>query len=320
MSARLTRATAALDNDAIVIGGGPAGLSAALYLGRSRRRTLLVDAGKPRNLSSAAAHGVFTRDGTPPAELLAEARRQLAAYPMVRLRHAEAVSAETLKRGFVVRLSDGENVHARRLILALGVHDELPAIEGLGERWGKDVLHCVYCHGYEVADRPLGLIVGGDAALGAAASVLQMSRDLTVFQHGASDLSEKSRARLAELGVRVANSQPIRIAGASPHLEVRLADGSTFECAAVFVRSTTRLASDIPAQLGCELAGPSRLAVDQNWATSVRGVYAAGDIAAPKDLACVAAASGAQAAVALNADLVLEDLGDRSVSLCANSA
>jgi thioredoxin reductase len=294
------------DYDAIVIGGGPAGLSAALYLGRFRRRTLVVDAGKPRNASSPAAHGLLTRDGVPPGELLSEARRQLAAYASVALRRGEVVSAEPAGDGFIVRLDDGGEAQARRLLLACGVRDELPAIEGLRERWGVSVLHCTNCHGYEAADLPLALIARGDVAVGAAAAVLQVSRDLVLCTAWSSGLAEIDKRRLAERGVRVIETAIARVTGAPPRLVIHFADGSSLVRSAIFVRAAMRLASELPAQLGCKLDAPHRLCVGPTWETSVRGVYAAGDIAA-KDQIAIAVASGAQAAIALNGDLVQED-------------
>jgi thioredoxin reductase len=294
------------DYDAIVIGGGPAGLSAALYLGRFRRRTLLVDAGEPRNARSPAAHGFFTRDGATPGEILAEGRRQLAAYRSVASHRGEAVSATALADGFVVALSDGSEVRARRLLLACGVRDELPAIEGLRERWGASVLHCTNCHGYEAGGLPLALIVRGDAAIGAAAAVLQVSRDLVLCTDGPGFLAAPDRRRLEERGIRVVDARILRIAGEAPRLAIHFGDGSMLVRSAIFVRAKMRLASELPVELGCKLDAPHRLAVNTNWETSVRGVYAAGDIAA-KDQIVVAAASGAQAAIALNGDLVQED-------------
>src|SRR5215469_8308583 len=151
-TASAIHASLAADYDAVVIGGGPAGLSAALYLGRARRRTLVVDAGKPRNAKAGASHGVFTRDGTPPSELLAEARRQLRTYPGVELRHIAAESATIADGGFAVRLEGDETIRARRVILACGVRDELPPIEGLADYWGTRVFNCSYCHGFEERD------------------------------------------------------------------------------------------------------------------------------------------------------------------------
>jgi thioredoxin reductase len=294
------------DLDVIVVGGGPAGLSAALYLGRSRRRVLVVDAGRPRNAAAHSAHGVLTRDGAAPGDLLQEARRQLNAYPNVTVCQGEAVSATRRPDGFIVRLGDGRAAKARRLLLATGVRDELPPIEGLAERWANGVLHCVYCHGYEVADQPVALIAPADAAIGAVAAVLQLTRDLVLCTNGEL-LSPTDRAQLAERGVGVAEPKIDRVSGATPELTIRFAEGSQLSRAAIFVRTTLRLTSDLPVQLGCKLSAPHALVVGPSWETTAPCVYAAGDMAAPKDQVIVAAASGAQAAMAINGDLVRED-------------
>ncbi len=306
MSAGASRGADRPGCDVVVVGGGPAGLTAALYLGRARRRTLVVDAGRPRNAASPSAHGVFTRDGATPAELLAEARRQLSAYAAVELRRAEAVVAASLGDGFVVRLDDGTEVRARRLLLACGIRDELPDIEGLAGHWGRGVLHCTTCHGYEVADRELALVTPADAAVSAVASVLQVSRDLVLCASGAS-IDPADRRKLDAHGVRIVESKLLRITGAPPQLVLHFADGSKLARQAVFVRTVLRPASELPAQLGCRFDAPHRLHVSPNWETSAPGVYAAGDIAALKDQVAVAAASGAHAAIAVHSDLSQED-------------
>lgn len=300
------RKAQAADVDVIVIGGGPAGLSAALYLGRSRRRTLVVDAGEPRNGPAHSAHGVFTRDGASPEQLLADARRQLEAYPTVEVWRVKAESVEKRPDGFIARMQDGREARARRLLFATGIRDELPPIEGLASRWANGVLHCVYCHGYEAADQPVALIAGADVALRAAASVYQLSRDLVVCTNGES-LPEPQKVRLSHRGVRIVETKIERVGGDAPNLLLHFADGAQLSRSAIFVRTILRDASELPARLGCELDMPHGLIVGPDWQTSVPGCYAAGDIAAPKDQVVVAAASGAQAAIAMNGDLVESD-------------
>jgi thioredoxin reductase len=303
---------------AIIVGGGPAGLSAALYLGRVRRRTLVLDAGRPRNAVSPAAHGVFTRDGTSPKELLEEARRQLSAYATVEVRPVEAVGATARPTGFVVRLADGQEVQGRRLLLACGVRDVLPAVEGFEENWGKSVLHCAYCHGFEFADQPIAIYACGRAAMESAASLLHLSRLLLICTDGHCELTELDRRRLGDHDVRIIESPLVKVSGASPRLVLRFADGSSVVRSAVFVKPALDLASRLPLDLGCRLDAPGRLQVDASWRTTVPGVYAAGDIAAPKSFVAVAAASGAQAAVALHGELAQEDFGGEwSGPLCS---
>lgn len=306
--------------DAIVVGGGPAGLTAALYLGRSRRRTLLLDGGTPRNARATHARGVFTRDGTPPSLLLAEARRQLGSYPETEFRADEAVSATGAAGGFVVQLGDGETVEARRLLIACGVRDELPPIPGVAELWGSRIHPCAYCHGYEERDRPLAVLAEGEAALPGVASLLTLSRDVVLCTNG-SPLSLQDRKRIEAHAIRIIDAPLVRVDSAGDAIVLRFADGNRLYRSALFLKSRPRLASDLPAQLGCRLDGPARVIVTANWETSVPGVHAAGDIAADKKFVAVAAASGAEAAVAIDGSLAQEDFGGEwSKPLCASAS
>jgi thioredoxin reductase len=297
--------------DAVIIGGGAAGLSAALTLGRSRRRTLVLDTGQPRNAASPAAHGVFSRDGTPPGELLDEARRQVARYPTVELRRIEAQRARVGPLGLTVTLADGFDVHARRLVLACGVRDELPPIEGLAERWGTRVLHCAYCHGYEVADQPIALYVRGKTAASTLEVHWQLTRDLVLCTDGPADLGEAERRYVAQRRIRVVETPLVALSGGDSQspLVLHFADGSSETRAALFLSAPVRIASPIPEELGCEFVNPNRLVVDADGRTTVPGVYAAGDIACPTRQVAAAAASAAVAAMALNEDLAREDAG-----------
>ena len=292
-----------------MIGGGAAGLSAALYLGRSRRRTLVVDAGRPRNAPSPASHGVFTRDGAPPVDLLAEARRQVGQYPTVRVLAAEVVAVTGKQGEFVVHLSDGSEATARRLLLACGVSDELPAIDGLAQRWGTAVLHCAYCHGFEVADRPIATLVKAADALGSVGSLLPLSRDVLVCVHDTEGMSDADRRHLEANGVRILETRLVRVSGDASRVGLHFADGSKVDVGALFVKTTLRAGSRIPLDLGCAMAASARVEVDLEWQTSVHGVYAAGDIATTRKLVAVAASSGAEAAIAIHEALSLEDFG-----------
>ncbi|NJO32301.1 MAG: NAD(P)/FAD-dependent oxidoreductase [Rhodospirillales bacterium] len=306
MSAAAHVPMSAADLDVIVIGGGPAGLTAALYLGRSRRRTLIVDAGEPRNAAANSAHGVFSRDGATPAELSTDAQRQLERYPTVELWRVKAEAVEKAPPGFVVRTQDGREARSRRLLFATGIRDELPNIDGLAARWANGVLHCVYCHGYEIADQPVALIASPDVAMCAAASVFQLTHNLVLCTNGEA-MPEGEASQLSRRGIGLVEAKIIRVSGDAPDLRVLFADGSELSRAALFVRTILKDAGDLPARLGCEPDTPYGLVVGPNWQTSIAGVYAAGDIAAPKDQVIVAAASGAQAAIAINGDLVQAD-------------
>lgn len=294
--------------DVVVVGAGAAGLSSALTLGRARRRTLVLDGGLPRNAPSAAAHNLFTRDGTPPAELLSIARDQLRPYDSVEIRWGAATDARAVERGFEVSLADGAPVRARKLVLAHGVVDELPPIAGLAELWGRSVIHCPYCHGWEVRDAPLALLGRGDGGVEFAQLLLGWSRDLVLCTDGPGTLTADQHARLAANGVAVREEPIARLDGAEGQLErVVFADGSTLARWALFVRPTQRLRSDLSARLGCEHTEQGLIRTDEWGQTSVPGVYAAGDVTTPMQQVIRAAAQGASVAALANHTLLAED-------------
>lgn len=285
-------------HDVAVVGGSFAGLSAALQLARARRRVLVIDAGSPRNRFSASAHGMLGHDGKPPAQILEEGRAQLLAYPSVELRVATATRARIDEGGFVLDLDDGSERRAARLILATGIHDELPAIEGLRERWGVSVLHCPFCHGYEYADRALG-VLANHALSSHQAGMIPDWGPTTYFTQGRFEPDEEEAAHLARRGVTIERVPVVELLGEAPRLHgVRLADGRVIGLAALFTAPTSRMASPLAEQLGCEFEdGPlgSYLRVDAFKATSVSGVFAAGDAAAAMQSATLALAAGAMA-------------------------
>jgi thioredoxin reductase len=319
--------------DVVVVGGSIAGLSAALVLGRARRRVLVCDAGSPRNAVSAGVHGFFTRDGTPPAELLRLGREELAPYHTVQLREVQVSGAAREGDGFRVDLADGSPVRGRRLVLASGVLDELPAVPGLRELWGRGVYHCPYCHGWEVRDRPVAIYARGAVGLEFATMVRQWSRDLVLLTDGPHGLDGVQRGRLEALGVGVREERIERVEGGESvegptgqgqgqghgshgaTLRVRFAGGETLAREGLFVRPAQRQRAELAAALGCEMVtmGVEPAAVHLikcdplTRETSVPGVYGAGDAGSPMQSAVVAAAAGAQAAYAANHALVFED-------------
>jgi thioredoxin reductase len=294
--------------DVIVVGGGAAGLSAALVFGRSRRRTLVLDAGQPRNAPSSAAHSVFTRDGTPPGELLSIGREQLRPYPSVELRAGEAADARVVEGGIEVSVADGSTVRARRLLLAFGVIDDLPEVEGIEALWGRSVLHCPYCHGWEVRDQPLALYGRGKTGIQLAQLLCGWSDDLVLCTNGPAKLSAEEREQLARHGVQVREERIVRLEGNAGLLaRIVFADGSDLARSAMFLRPPQRLRSDLAARLGCELTDHGLIQTDEWGRTSVHGVYAAGDAATPLQQVIRAAASGASAAIAINHALLVED-------------
>jgi thioredoxin reductase len=291
--------------DVVVVGGGAAGLSAALVLGRARRRVAVVDAGAPRNAPAAHMHGFLSRDGMPPADLLQAGREEVKAYG-VELIPGRVLS---LERGFSVRLAEGEALEARRLLIATGATDDLPTITGVRERWGRDFLHCPYCHGWEVRGRPLGVVRTGPGSVEHAQLLRQWSDDVIFFAHG-QGLTEVERGQLRARAIQVVEGEVQRLVVEEDRLTgVALVDGRVFDRAAVFVRPNMRPRLDgLLEGIGCELDELGFVVVDGTGRTSAAGVWAAGNVANPRAQVITAAGEGSAAAIAVNADLVEEDV------------
>ncbi len=303
--------------DVVIVGAGTAGLSAALVLGRSRRRVLVLDGGEPRNTPSAGAHGFFTRDGVSPRELLEIGREQLAPYEGVEYRTVRAAEVSGSDGRFEVRLEDGDEVLARKLVLATGVVDELPEKPGFRELWGRGVYHCPYCHGWEVRDRPLAVLISGERVAEYALLIRNWSRDLILLTDGPAGLEEEDLQKLRTLGVPV-NEKPVaRLEGRKDGSEglsrVLFEDGSSLEREGLFYGPPQRQRSDFAEALGCEVVSMSPAAEivkadPMTWETSVPGVYGAGDAGSPLQSVALAAASGASAAAFLNHSLVADEV------------
>ncbi|MBN3783438.1 NAD(P)/FAD-dependent oxidoreductase [Burkholderia sp. Ac-20345] len=295
-------------HEVIVIGGSFAGLSAAMQLARARRRVLVIDAGRPRNRFAEHAHGFFGQDGKPPAQIVDEAAAQLAAYPTVQRLAGDVRTAERDADGrFHVTLADGGRASADRLILATGIRDELPALPGLAERWGVSVLHCPYCHGYEVSGQRLGVLATHPLSVHQAILIPDWG-PTTWFTQGVVEANEEEAALLDARGVRIEQSPVVEILGDAPRIDaLRLADGQVVPVDALFVGARTAMASDLAQQLGCAFddgpLGPV-VRVDALKQTSVAGVFAAGDASTPMSNATFASASGVMAGVAAHRSLI----------------
>ncbi|GLQ52983.1 NAD(P)/FAD-dependent oxidoreductase [Devosia nitrariae] len=268
-------------DDVIVVGGSFAGISAALALARARRRVRVLDTGLPRNRFSAAAHNVFAMDGTPPIELLAKGRAQLEAYETVVFESARATTVATSSDGFTLTLENGETREARRLVLAYGVADQFPDLPGFLECWGKSVLHCPYCHGYEVAGRRWGTLIPVEAIAHAVPLYSDWTGDLTVFADGA-ELDAAARDAIARYNARLVAEPVIGIEQIDGQIRAVRTQRGTYEVDALFSPRQVLPATDLAEQLGCahETMGPATFVrVDDKRQTSVAGVYAAGDLA-----------------------------------------
>jgi thioredoxin reductase len=291
------------DYDVVVVGGGAAGLSAALVLARARRTVAVVDAGGPRNAPAAHMHGFLSRDGMPPHDLVAAGRAEVAGYGG-RLIDDTVVDVAP---GFHVRLAGGSSLHARRILVATGLRDELPDIPGVRERWGRDLLHCPYCHGYEVRDQPLGVLGGSPEAVQHALLVRQWSPDIVLFPH-TDTVGPAQRELLTARDIRVVEGTVARLVIGNDQLQGVELGGTVIPRAAVFVRPRFVPNADLLTGLGCAVDEHGWVVHDPVGRTRVAGVWVAGNAADARAQVISAAGQGSAAAIALNADLVDEDV------------
>ncbi|WP_103310768.1 NAD(P)/FAD-dependent oxidoreductase, partial [Pseudomonas sp. MPBD7-1] len=267
--------------DVIIAGGSYAGMSAALQLARARRKVLVIDAGQRRNRFAASSHGFLGQDGRAPGDIAEDARRQLMAYPTVEWVSGTVINANKVADGFTLATSDGQCFDARRLLLATGVIDELPDVEGLAQRWGKSVFHCPYCHGYELEQGPIGVLATSEMSLHHALMLPDWG-PTTFFTRGVFEPDPEQRASLERRGVTMVPEHVERIEG--DRADVVLANGRVVSIEGLFVLPRTRVASPLAESLGCEFEdGPMGAFIqsDMTRETSVPGVFVCGDAAMP---------------------------------------
>ena len=304
--------------DVVVFGGGAAGLSGALMLGRSRRSVLVIDAGEPRNAPADGIHGFLTRDGMNPAALLEAGREEVRGYGVRVLdgRVVSATSSEFIDGGFAVELEDGTRIGARRLLVTTGLIDELPDIPGVRERWGRDVLHCPYCHGWEVRDQAIGILASGPMAVHQALQFRQLSADVVLFRHTSSTLSEEQAEQLAAQDITVVEGEVSALEVHDDRLTgVRMRSGEFVPRRAIVVAPRFVARAELLGALGLattdrEISGHvlgSYVPADATGATTVPGVWVAGNVADPFGQVSAAVNQGAQAGAHINADLISED-------------
>lgn len=289
---------------AVVVGAGPAGLAAALTFGRMRRRVLVLDTGEPRNRYTEHLHNFPTRDGIAPAEYRALARTELARYPTVALRDERVVRARVTDGLVTLGLESGAAPEARRIVVAGGIRDTLPPIDGLAELFGRSVFTCPYCDGYEAGGAPVGLICTAPGQVAHAAGLLRMlGDDVTVFANGI-EVSEEERSGADRLGALVVEERVVRLRHEGERVVVLVAGGAETRCDRVFVPTEVNSSNRLAEQLGCKTNADGFIEVDELGRTSVARVYAAGDAVSPVHQVIVAAASGTRAALAANHDAI----------------
>jgi thioredoxin reductase len=295
--------------DVAIVGGASAGLAAALILGRSMRKTVVFDTGEPRNKPAAHAHNVFTRDGVSPLEILHIGREQLKAYPSVMIAQERVITAAKEDGRFRLETASGEAFIVRKVILATGVKDILPEIEGITALWGNKVIHCPYCHGWEVKDTPVALIGNDDMAYHLIATVYNLNKDLTIFTNGQCAFSAEQQSKLQQQGIGLIETPVIAVEDEPGGIRLVLADGTVHHKYAAYVR-TVRMQyhTELAVQLGCELEEAGSVKVDEFQQTTVPGVFAAGDVAHPMFHQVMAAvAGGIKAGGMCNGQMATED-------------
>jgi thioredoxin reductase len=294
--------------DVVIVGGGAAGLSAALVLGRARRQVLVIDAGSPRNAPAAHMQGFLSRDGMPPSELLAVGREEIAVYGVELVTDTVTRVEQTAGGDFHLHLASGSVVGARRLLVTTGVRDDIPDLPGVRERWGRDLLHCPYCHGWEVRDEPLGVLGTIPGSVQHALLIRQWSSDVTFFVN-TYDLTDTERDQLDARGITIVSGEIARLVVEEDRLTgVELSDGRIVPRTAVFVRPGIHPHADgLLAGLGCDYDDSGFVTTDRTGRTSNLGVWAAGNVADPRGQVITAAGAGSAAAIAINNDLVQAD-------------
>ena len=313
------------DYDAVVVGGGAAGLNGALMLARARRSVVVIDAGAPRNAPADGVHGLLAREGMPPSELVERGRAEVRGYGgHVVTGEVAALTPDEIGdgtgaragEGFTVVLADGRSLHARRVLVATGLVDELPDVAGVRERWGRDVLHCPYCHGWEVRDRRIGVLTTSPLSMHQAQLIRQWSDDVVVFTAGLGDLSETDEQRLRARGITLVPSPVVEVLGEGDQVTAVRTDGQTTDVGAIFTGGVLRPHDDFLSHLGLDRADTpagSFLAVDATGKTSSDRIWAVGNVSNPMANVPISMSAGTMAGSFVNATLVGEDF-DRAVA------
>jgi len=294
--------------DVLIIGGGPAGMASALTLSRGRRRVLLCDDDRPRNAPAKKMQNFPSREGTPPLEFLKMVRSDLEKYPTLQLVKDTVTSAVRTPQGFSAQLKSGRQVEARKLIIAAGVKDELPTIPGVAQLWGKSVVHCTYCHGFEHKDEALGLLIDNDKLFLALPLVLGISKDVILFTDGQYKFTADQMALIKKNKIPFFEEKILSFKHNEDKLTgIELADGSVIPRNVFFMKPPMRPKSDVGEQLGCRINEMGLYQVDPTGRSTEEGIFVAGDLNDMRQSVLIASASGSLAAIAVNLELLTED-------------
>jgi thioredoxin reductase len=293
--------------DAIIVGGSYAGLSAALALGRSLRNVLVIDSGQPCNRYTPHSHNFLTRDGETPGNIASKAKKDASQYKTVNFYEGTATKATKTNTGFIIETASGEEFGARKLVLATGLKDILPDIEGFEECWGKSVIHCPYCHGYEYTRQTTGIIANGDAGYHYAELISNWTKDLTIFSNGPHSFTDEQLAKIKKNNIKVIEYEIEAIHQKGGQVQYVLTkNGSSFPVNAIYSKPKNVQHSGIAESLGCELTDQGLLKVDETRMTTIAGVFACGDNSTFRSVA-TAVYSGSIAGAMVNKYLIDED-------------
>ncbi|WP_025145299.1 NAD(P)/FAD-dependent oxidoreductase [Pedobacter jeongneungensis] len=297
-----------MDFDVIIIGGSYAGLSAALTLGRSTRKVLVIDSGKPCNRQTPHSHNFLTHDGDRPAEISAAAKAEVLEYPTVKFLDGKANSAKQVEGGFSVGLEGGQHFTSRKLLIATGLRDVLPDIKGLAACWAITAVHCPYCHGYEVKNEKIGLLMNGDHAFEMAKNLHLWNKDLTILTNGKSEFTIEQTEKLKSKSITVLEEEIIELEHQDGQLEnIVFKNGKKIAFKAIYVKPEIEQHLNFNEQLSFELTDMKTIKVNEQQQTTANGVYAAGDCATLFRSLSIVTAAGTMAAVMINKELISED-------------
>ncbi|MBS1680456.1 MAG: NAD(P)/FAD-dependent oxidoreductase [Bacteroidetes bacterium] len=295
------------DFDVIIVGGSYAGLSAAMALGRALRTVLIVDANMPANRFTPYSHNFLTQDGKTPSEIGILSKLQVDAYPTVKRIEGFVVRSWKAYDGFVVQLKTGAQFSCNKIILATGIIDILPDIPGFSDCWGKSVLHCPYCHGYEVRNKNTGIIGNGEYAFEFGALISNWTQNLTIFTNGTSILTDDQRSKLGKHKIHIVEDKIKAIQHQNGYLNsLFFENGKVVYLSVVYTRPSFKQHSDVPEQLGCELTQDGYIKIDSSQKTTVNGVFACGDNVTRLRTVANAVAMGTASGIAVNKDLVID--------------
>lgn len=293
--------------EVIIIGGSYSGLSAAMALGRSLRKTLVIDSGKPCNEQTPHSHNFLTQDGKTPKEIASLAKKQVKEYETVSFFHGEAINGEKTEKGFKIHTKNGETFSSKKIIIATGITDEIPNIEGFVECWGISLIHCPYCHGYEYKGKKTGIIANGDKAVHIASLVKNLTENVTIITRGEASFTAEQKEKLANNNIQIIESEISELKHRNGMIEsVLFSDGKELNFDAVYAALPFHQHSEIPEQLGCEFTDFGHIKTDQFQKTNIPGVFVCGDNSSMMRSVSNAVMTGNVAGAMVNMELVTD--------------